>query len=129
MQSSAISLAIVATQSGRSLMNYRKRSGPSTVPLGTPLLTVAFSDVAPSTMTCCVRPARKDLIHSRVPDSIMVELSQKSLMWGTIKGFGNGENHTVHLPCKFMYQRQQLSLAAPPGTETLLTICQNLVIL
>ena len=36
-------------------MKRRKSSSPSTVPWGTPLSTGAFSDVAPSTMTCCVR--------------------------------------------------------------------------
>ena len=52
MQSSANKLGLILTQSGRSFMNSKKKSGPSTVSLGTPLTTGALSDTEPSTMTC-----------------------------------------------------------------------------
>ena len=51
------------THSGRSFMNIRNNSGPNTVPWGTPLTTLALSDVAPSTNTCCVLLLRKAYIH------------------------------------------------------------------
>ena len=70
MQPSANSLVFDVTLSGRSLMNNKKRSGPSTVPRGTPLMTEAFSDVATSTMTCWAWPASKELIHQSVKPRI-----------------------------------------------------------
>ena len=44
-------------------MNIKNNSGPSTVPWGTPLTTLALSDVAPYTNTCCVLLLRKASIH------------------------------------------------------------------
>ena len=52
MQSTANKFGLILTQSGRSFMNSKKKSGPSTVSLGTPLTTGALSDTEPSTMTC-----------------------------------------------------------------------------
>ena len=174
MQSSANSLVLDVTQSGRSLMNNRKKRGPSTVLWGTPLMTGAFSDVAPSTMTCCVWPGRNDMINPCVWPLIPLWLSffrslrcgtwskaleksrvtrsiNPSLLW-CLSGFSifwylpqNKEKPLiqqrklglkVHLPSwilhlsKLEHQRQQLSLAAAAatlGSETVLTICQNLV--
>ena len=63
MQSSTNNLVLALTQSGRYVMNNKKRSGPSTVPWGTPLTTGALSDTEPSTMTCWLLSDRNDLIH------------------------------------------------------------------
>ena len=48
------------------------------------------------------------------PDSVVVELLQKSPMRDTIKGLGEVENHKAHLPSQ---QRQRLSLAATLGSK------------
>ena len=53
------------TQSGRSFIKTKNSSGPKTVPLGTPLRTSTLSDVAPSTVTCCVLCVKKVLIQSK----------------------------------------------------------------
>ena len=45
--------------SGRSLMKTKKSKGPSTVPCGTPNVTWAVSDVAPSSTTSCYTPGTK----------------------------------------------------------------------
>ena len=58
MQSSAKSLILDWTQSGRSFIKTKNSNGPKAVPWGTPLRTSTLSDVAPSTVTCyvlCVR--------------------------------------------------------------------------
>ena len=51
---------------GISLMNARKRSGPRTVPRGTPERTSACDDWTPSSRTCCCLSVRKALIQSSV---------------------------------------------------------------
>ena len=137
-------------------------------------MTGAFSDAAPSTMTCCVWPGRNDMINPCVWPLIPLWLSffrslrcgtwskaleksrvtrsiNPSLLW-CLSGFSifwylpqNKEmpliqqrklRLKVHLPSwilhlsKLVHQRQQLSLAAAAatlGSETVLTICQNLV--
>ena len=50
MQPSVKSLVLACTLASKSLMKRRNRSGPNTVPCGTPLNTGVFSDVAPSTI-------------------------------------------------------------------------------
>ena len=62
-RSSANSLALAITQSGKSLINSRNKRGPRTVPCGTPLTTGALSETAPSTMTCWLLSDKKDSIH------------------------------------------------------------------
>lgn len=56
-------LVFDVTHSGRSFINIKNNSGPSTVPWGTPLTTLALPDAAPSTNTCCVLLLRKASIH------------------------------------------------------------------
>ena len=51
---------------GRSLMKTKKSKGPSTVPCGTPDVTWAVSNVAPSSTTSCCLSLRNDLIHFNV---------------------------------------------------------------
>ena len=51
IQSSAKSLVLEVTVSGRSLMNIRNSKGSRTVPCSTPLITSTLSEVAPSTTT------------------------------------------------------------------------------
>ena len=63
MQSSANSLVLDWTQSGRSFMKRRNNNGPKTVPWGTLLITVTLSEVAPSTCTCWALSVRKAWIH------------------------------------------------------------------
>ena len=63
MASSAKSRMLDVTHSGRSFMNIKNNSGSSTVTWGTPLTTLALSDDAPSTNTCCVLLLRKASIH------------------------------------------------------------------
>ena len=46
-QSSANSLVLAMTQSGKSLMNSRNKRGPRTVPCGRPLTTGTLSETAP----------------------------------------------------------------------------------
>ena len=65
MQSSANSLVLDVTQSGRSLMNNKKRRGPSTVPWGTPLTMGTFSDDAQTMYRRVVQSMYKDM-RSRV---------------------------------------------------------------
>jgi len=52
--------------SGRSLICARNRRGSSTVPLGTPDVTGADLDEAPSSYTCWLQWLRKLFIHCRV---------------------------------------------------------------
>ena len=66
IQSSAKSLILDWTHSGMSFTNIKNRSGPITVPCGTPLRTLMLSALAPSTVTCCTLSVRKALIHSSV---------------------------------------------------------------
>ena len=47
-------------------MKTKKSKGPSTVPCGTPDVTWAVSDVAPSSTTSCCLSLRNDLIHFSV---------------------------------------------------------------
>jgi hypothetical protein len=49
--SSVKSRVLDVAHSGKSFMNITNNSGPSTVPWGTSLTTLALSDVAPSTNT------------------------------------------------------------------------------
>ena len=63
MASSAKSRVLDVTHSGRPFMNFTNNSGPSIVPWGTPLTTLALSDVAPSTNTYCFLLLRKAFIH------------------------------------------------------------------
>ena len=51
--SSANNRVFVVLTSGIALMNARKRSGPRTVPCGTPKRTSACDDWTPSSRTCC----------------------------------------------------------------------------
>ncbi|KAH3796132.1 hypothetical protein DPMN_149699 [Dreissena polymorpha] len=51
-QSSANRRTLDFTDEGRSLMKSRNRRGPRTDPLGTPEITGAMVEVAPSTTTC-----------------------------------------------------------------------------
>ena len=51
--SSANNRVFDVVTSGKSLMNARKRSGPRTVPCGTPKRTSACDDRTPSRRTCC----------------------------------------------------------------------------
>ena len=66
MLSSAKSLILDWTQSGRSFIKTKKSSGPKTVLWVTRLRTSTLSDVAPSTVTYCVLCVRKALIQSKV---------------------------------------------------------------
>ena len=65
-QSSANSLASDSVDSGRSLINSKKRKGPSTVPCDTPDSTSVVVDLWPSSCTSCVRWLRKSWIHKKV---------------------------------------------------------------
>ena len=53
-------------QFGRSLICIRNRSGPRTVPWGTPDVTGLASDDIPSKKTVCSRSVMNDEIHHRV---------------------------------------------------------------
>jgi hypothetical protein len=70
IQSSAKSRMRDCTQYGRSFIKIRNNKGHRTVPWGTPLMTGTVSDVAPSTITCCVRLLRNALIHPCVESQI-----------------------------------------------------------
>ena len=60
---------------------------------------MAFSDVVPSTMTYCGRPAKKDDPYICLTlNSIVGELSKESLMQDAIKNLGEVEDNKVHLP-------------------------------
>ena len=64
-----------------SFMYVRKRSGPRTVPWGTPESTGAGADVAPSTSTDCSRKERKERIHfSRGPPIPREESLKRSFL-------------------------------------------------
>jgi hypothetical protein len=69
------------TQYGRSFIKIRNNKGHRTVPWGTPLMTGTVSDVAPSTITCCVRLLRNALINPCVESTLIF---QKSLDEGNI---------------------------------------------
>ena len=73
-QSSANSLVLAMTQSGKSLMNSRNRRGPRTVPCGTPLTTGALSETAPSTMLASVRQEGLNPLVGLTLYTIMVDL-------------------------------------------------------
>ena len=62
-QSSANSLVLAMTQSGKSLINSRNKRGPKMVPCGTLLTTGALSETAPLTMTCWLLSDKKGSIH------------------------------------------------------------------
>ena len=64
--SSAKSLTLDLTCSGRSFMYARKRIGPRTEPCGTPEETGIFSELIPLITTACFRLSKKSLIHFRV---------------------------------------------------------------
>ena len=64
--SSAKGRAVGDMQEGKSLMYTRKRSGPSTLPCGTPDNTGLTSDEAPSIATYWEQSLRKSLIQSWV---------------------------------------------------------------
>ena len=84
--SSANNLQSDDTHSGRSFMNARKRISPRTEPWGTPDVTSASCDPAPSTMTFWDLPLRKLLIYRfTLPQVLFV---QKTVMWDYIKGLG-----------------------------------------
>ena len=46
-----------------SLMKMRNKTGPRTVPWGTPLIIIAARESCPPKTTCWLRSVRKDLIH------------------------------------------------------------------
>ena len=64
--SSAKSLTMDLTCSGRSFMYARKRIGPRTEPCGTPEETGFLSELIPLITTACFRLSKKSLIHFRV---------------------------------------------------------------
>ena len=45
------------------------RRGPNTLPCGTPEVTLTSLDICPPTLTLCVRPKRKSLIHTTTLES------------------------------------------------------------
>ena len=65
-QSSANSLVLAMTQSGKSLMSSEIKRGPWTVSCGTPLTNGTFSETAQSTMTCWLLSDKKDSILLQV---------------------------------------------------------------
>ena len=65
-QSSANNLAWESTTEERSLIKARNKRRPRTVPWGTPEVTSASSDLAPSIRTCCFLLRRKLSIQERV---------------------------------------------------------------
>ena len=64
-QSSANILVVEDTAAGKSLMNTRNNRGPSTVPCGTPDVTLAGVDIWPTITTLCVRSLRNASIHCK----------------------------------------------------------------
>ena len=65
-------------------MNRRKRSGPRTLPCGTPLMTLDSDDWQLPTFIHCVLPCRKEEIHCNKLPSIPNEASfTHSLLWTT----------------------------------------------
>ena len=64
--SSAKSLTLELTCSGRSFMYARKRVGPRSEPCGTPEETGIFSELIQLITTACFRLSKKSLIHFRV---------------------------------------------------------------
>ena len=62
--SSANSLVLAMTQSGKSLIYSKNKRGPRTVPCGTPLTTGALSETALLTMTCWPLSDKNGSIHS-----------------------------------------------------------------
>ena len=86
-QSSANSLTAVpgSTTLGRLEIYIRKRSGPRTVPWGTPESTASSLEWQPSIITLWVLDVRKALIQSRmVPDIPQNSSLLMSLRWGTV---------------------------------------------
>ena len=69
----------------RPLMYRRNRSGPSTVPCGTPEVTSELEENCPSMITLCVCPRRNDSIYVRMLPLMPYCLSfHSSLLCGTL---------------------------------------------
>jgi len=71
---------------GRSFINIRKRTGPNTIPWGTPEVTAGtFDEVALFTTTIWVLLVRKDVIQMWMFPLIPYQSRlYKSLLWGTV---------------------------------------------
>ena len=84
-QSSANNRVWDLTASGRSLMWQRKRSGPNTVPWGTPESTLVWLELHPSTTTCILLSVRKERSQSWM-EPLMPYLSSfwRRRSWGTV---------------------------------------------
>ena len=54
---------LASIMSGISLTKIRNKTGPNTLPWGTPLMTSEVLDGTPFTTTRCVLPLKKDSIH------------------------------------------------------------------
>jgi hypothetical protein len=57
-------------------MYARNSSGPSTLPCGTPDVTVTSSDNCPPAQTLCIRLKRNSLIHVAIADYLPWTLVQ-----------------------------------------------------
>ena len=99
MQSSAKSLILDWTQSGRSLIKTKNSSGPKTVPWGTPLRTLTLSDLAPSTVIFCVSVCQKSPYPAKgVPSyPIMVKFPEQILVWHAVECFGEVQYYQIML--------------------------------
>ena len=89
-QSSAKRQALALTLDGRSLMYARNRSGPSTVPCGTPEVTGAEFDLLAlyDNLLGSVRYEASNPLKGCSSDSVVFQFDQKPLMGNLIKGFG-----------------------------------------
>ena len=73
------------TTSGMSLTKITKRSGPSTLPCGIPLVTGAHAECVPLMTTLCWRLLRKSRIHfSAFPFIPWFSTFRSSPSWGTL---------------------------------------------
>ena len=63
--SSSNSFRHPCTAVGRSFMNMINKTGPSTLPYGTLLVTSIGADETPFTVTHCCLPVKNDLIRDR----------------------------------------------------------------
>ena len=95
-QSSAKSLTmLLVIDSCRSLMYARNKTGPRTVPCGTPLVTGLGVEVSPSSSTRWVLSFRKAVIQARlliVANAVPIEFVSESAVGYLVEGLAKIQN-------------------------------------
>ena len=97
---SANNLIEFSTVPGISLMNVKNRTGPRTLPCGTPLVTFTHSEQAPFTETCWTLLCRYDSIQrtSCRENLVGYQLCHQSSVWHSSRRFGKIEVNRCRVP-------------------------------